>query len=1715
MKQYYYSSSITRLVWVIVVLASFHVETSEAQLARRADSVKNSFVGTWDAFEKWIADPTKQKFGTLKEAYDGDVRYIAIPTDLGINSEVRNFWDLDPKPYGGAPPPAPRDTVLYVPPSRTDEILSLQPMSLFTAFENAYYIRFEFERHTFSDSTTEYPGFLSHSGLTGTDDTVNGTSPAFLIGTSFATSKKSIRLKTGTNTSGVFADSMWCNSIFDGPPNGDGPNGNHPYFAQNVGGTAFNRKMLMRMRVKIDDPVTGTPTLCIIKRIETTNKGVIRTTHFDTIKVTNTLFKNIASGFDTIDIRYIRDADHYNPDPEAHSDQAQCVFFSFSWPGTVNATFDYLELMTAHINPGDDSAQSIGGYANIDSSEAGAYSGEDFLAEHPVELGKLISSIKQKYLGHINYIRIGDEFASMHGLPFKRLVKLMRDSTDGKIEIMPYTVDSNRGWFGHAIPQAHEFNFEGARRGWVNPAIYGDPKQVLFDPYMIGTYIPLPRRTTDTANLSDWELEHMIRGSFRDGSGLTHPSASHYTRDEYIKQSQFAFDGPDFKPERGYRYFLLGNRMGHRWAERQGDSTHYGIVWQAGAGSNYQAQTQRVLPVVDPDNPIDTLTGLAWGYFSGLRPPTGPEMKVTGHLATSCGASGLILYLLGGPAPIGGGGENGGIMASDGNHDSMLYTHKLISTADTLTTTLWLGFKERYDTMKTLIPLLIKYGTVLLHSKYLGDWTAGELPNITDTNIKNLLPFKFNTLKALDDDLHHDTLRANNPAIHDFTLNEQDTSNRTFVHVSLWVDTLDNHNDTMLYITNMRTDDSWDTSGVPSTMDRRFITLQMKRQHIAIDMVDTLGAQLDSGRLWTPFVGRQSTDSLKVLLYPGDGILVKLLDTLQGNMVPMRIAIDYPKGGGDFNDHGRIRFDRPVPGVLDKSNSAKWSIPSSSRAYTVGISDTTTVKMWQDSLLYHTIHSSRPKERWRQQNWTEQTTPTSTQSFSYKKQLARLPAGINQRRPFLSLDSIAHNIVITTDMEGTASLGKVRFFDPFLVDTPSLANRNTILDTVPRLAPFLPHSIPSGTDIGADSAHYGGVYLMQNARRADSIPIYSLNAFNTIRSGGSHNSLDTLPNYGDWTFLEWEAKDTVVSNDIAPWKSRLLSSGDSLLINTNKSTPVVFGKDSAIYVARYKAHMATFSDTAGLDYNGQRKLCYLITDSLERRWYRTVYASNGMIFSAVGYQDPSLLNSMIWNPKEELISEWKGGGFTFAHPALTMHFNNYDTIARYVYEAIPDSGGGNNMVKLTTFKPQDTNKTIVTRDLGIDADGTSTTKEPMPVIASAEGTYGPIDVVAWVVDSGIVVKAGAAIGADGNEIWTDGTHSNPFLRFGDVTATHPTIWMDTCRKCTNDSSLHHIVLAWQQDTAIASSTRPGGHTIIGGVLPCTDIMAVEFEVKYSKFAPFIVFENIGTPVDVSYTVDNDSYDNRNPCISGARYKFSQRLVRIAYENRRDSGGPSQGIEVAHLREGFGGWKRTVNINTNDTITDLFKRPSIEVTRYHDTLNSQIPMENYYSLAFERSGGITVRHLAMDSDMQRASAANFFLRKRPQLAVTRQKIDSDICQVTLTVSASPLFLYSGHDGFYKESAERHHYTQTEGKLGLYAVPNPTRGDVNISFSLPDDGEVELTVFDQLGKEVARMTKLSTKGDQQYLWRPQNLPPGVYSVVVHFGNFEQVIRVAYIP
>jgi hypothetical protein len=1526
------------IVVLIAVYCVFFSDFSYGQRARRADSIMTFFVGSAGPFDRWWQDSSRQKFGKMGD-HDTSFRYYNLEDTLGLNCEFRGLlYD-----YPSAPYPAPDSIVLGGVREPFLDVLAIEPMQLYCSFEDAAYLRFELERHQQMDGSVEYPGFIDHPGLVGSNDSVDGTAPQYLLESSRSTPFRSVKMKASIDTPGVFNDSIWYKSFIY-------PDGSPFYFFKGN----EQRKLLIKIRAKVDtSALDSIPSTEPVFKMTIFQYGLT-----DSDTPTDSLlpgpsprtyrlnsFHHINSDFDTVTYTFKR-----------HS-LVRKMLFKFEWQGNVDLTADWMEVMTNHI---DSSSTDINaypnGYPSVVSGEAGANSAVDYLAPNPVELNKLVSRIKKDYMGHVNYVRIGDEFSIAHGLPFKRLVKLMQDSTQGAIEVVPYTVDSGTSWLGGSgIPNVHEYSFEGTRRGWVDSNLYADPKMVFYDPYVLNWKVPLPKRIntalSDTGSLRSWESQ------FLPNINDTDAFSRKYSPYDYLIRSQYL----------AYRNYLGANRRGRRWVERQNNGSKFGLDWQAGAGPNSFKNGSSYFIA-----------------FTGLRPPTGPEMKVTGHLSASCGSSGLLLYFLANYSPGGGNAENGGVMAGDGTHDSMYYstTVKIKNgPSDTLIAgRLWMGFKERYDTVRALIPTLITYGSTLLHSKRIGDWLASEMLLAADS----LMPFVSSSIRTYNDSMEQDAFSPTTDTT-DTVFNHwqfgamvADTTNRTFVHISVWVDTLGGASDTLLYVTNMRTDDSYDTTDTVTTIDRRLITMKLKRPHIIEDVAFPQGAQLDNEKIWTPYVGTQTGDSLKLFLKAGDGILIRLADTTQGTMRQTRIAMNYPKNGEDFNDHGRIVFNRPVPGVLDKTNSAKWSIPSSSRPYIVGIPDTTTAKMWQDSLLYRTVHSSRTG-RWRHQHWRD----GSTVKFGFKDSLKY---AISQRQPQISTDSLAHNIVINIEYEDSSAwAAKIKFFDPFFVDSTTLVNK---YGDSSKSSPFLPQTVDtSGALQGGHHEKYGGIFLGQNFDRdtgSGASPMYTIDAYQTIFPGGNIFN-DAPTTYAQWGFLQWTKNDYIHSLDPTPWEN------DTIARKVN----VVFMRDSAIYTARYKAHMAAFESGSGADSgmccNNQRKLYFEGLDSVGQNVYRIVYNSFNRIYTALGTKTGPNNADFVWQP-EELLSLW--GDTRFRYPALSRH-SAQPIKYHFVYQ---DDWGSIVMARI------DTNHLLDTTELFSPI----YTDHAVPVIGSTDVPWGPVDVVAW--------EAGDSINICGVGDWNNTGERSNIIKLGDHTAHFPTIWVDSCYNCDPDSSKAKFWLAYQRDTVILIPGSPPGPPVVPQLV--TDVFAIQGEVQYgsSRRKPNIVMN--GNPFSVSRLLTPASFANIRPCISGMRLDTNGTVqVKLAYEALH---GPSVGVQGINIANNFnnGGWTNTRYI-TSMSGSNKFWKPSIEVTKLQKVGTTYTGHLNWYSVVHERNNGTNIQHWGFDSATQRLTSHVFTGLQDPQIAVTPAKIDSHIYRVALDRGASePRWIIPGYTGAYK-------------------------------------------------------------------------------------------------
>jgi hypothetical protein len=78
------------------------------------------------------------------------------------------------------------------------------------------------------------------------------------------------------------------------------------------------------------------------------------------------------------------------------------------------------------------------------------------------------------------------------------------------------------------------------------------------------------------------------------------------------------------------------------------------------------------------------------------------------------------------------------------------------------------------------------------------------------------------------------------------------------------------------------------------------------------------------------------------------------------------------------------------------------------------------------------------------------------------------------------------------------------------------------------------------------------------------------------------------------------------------------------------------------------------------------------------------------------------------------------------------------------------------------------------------------------------------------------------------------------------------------------------------------------------------------------------------------------------------------------------------------------------------------------------------------------------------------------------------------------------------------------------------PNPFNGTLQITFNIFEPGEVSVSVFDVVGKEVARLFcgRIGNLGVDRLSWNPSGLASGTYYLRLRHNRHEQVRRVLYL-
>jgi hypothetical protein len=76
-----------------------------------------------------------------------------------------------------------------------------------------------------------------------------------------------------------------------------------------------------------------------------------------------------------------------------------------------------------------------------------------------------------------------------------------------------------------------------------------------------------------------------------------------------------------------------------------------------------------------------------------------------------------------------------------------------------------------------------------------------------------------------------------------------------------------------------------------------------------------------------------------------------------------------------------------------------------------------------------------------------------------------------------------------------------------------------------------------------------------------------------------------------------------------------------------------------------------------------------------------------------------------------------------------------------------------------------------------------------------------------------------------------------------------------------------------------------------------------------------------------------------------------------------------------------------------------------------------------------------------------------------------------------------------------------------ELSISNIPNPFSGTTSVRYSIPDNGNVEINIFNLQGEQVSQLIKCqATSGTHELNFNSGNLSSGVYSLVMRFGSQE---------
>jgi photosystem II stability/assembly factor-like uncharacterized protein len=96
-------------------------------------------------------------------------------------------------------------------------------------------------------------------------------------------------------------------------------------------------------------------------------------------------------------------------------------------------------------------------------------------------------------------------------------------------------------------------------------------------------------------------------------------------------------------------------------------------------------------------------------------------------------------------------------------------------------------------------------------------------------------------------------------------------------------------------------------------------------------------------------------------------------------------------------------------------------------------------------------------------------------------------------------------------------------------------------------------------------------------------------------------------------------------------------------------------------------------------------------------------------------------------------------------------------------------------------------------------------------------------------------------------------------------------------------------------------------------------------------------------------------------------------------------------------------------------------------------------------------------------------------------------------------------YSAGQSIYKMHISATGIVELENNDLMKSYPNPATDFAYFEFALDQSMHVRLSVYDINGKEVELVfDKIFNGGNQHFMWQPENLPQGIYTSVLRYGN-----------